>query len=209
MQEADTLRKLRVQYWTSSSMIPELLSSFSSLYPYIQFRTVSETENYDFRFSISSYSAPPPSPFEMLLQEEIKIAVPLSHPLAQLDSVDLTTLKDEKFINVSNSLPFRSMTDEFCRLAGFEPNVILENEDYRTLEILLRIGAGISFWPEKSWLSSTSEKQYKLLHISYPHCMRTIYLSWHEDTLNSNSARIFKEYAKSFFRRRHKEQAPD
>lgn len=203
LRESKESQEMRIRYWVSSSMIPELLVSFSKMYPYIRFQSVGDSDDYDFLFSFSSYSAPPPSPFEILLQEEICIAVPLSHPLAKQDSVDLSALKGEKFISVSNRLPFRSVTDEFCRMAGFEPTVILENEDYRTLELLLNIGAGISFWPAKSWRSVMQLKQYKLLHISYPICMRTIYLSWHEGTLKSHSSRIFRDFSRSFFNQRH------
>ena len=189
---------LHIRFWNSCTMIPELLSDFSDTYPYIKFKTVGRNCEYDLDFSFSSY-AELPSPSEILLQEEICVAAPLSHPLSRRDSVDLSELKDEEFICVSSKLPFRQLTDGFCKLAGFEPNIILENEDYRTLEKLLSIGAGISFWPTRTWTVRKQNAKYKLLHVSSPICNRTIYVSWPPNRELSNSAHILKDYAKKYF----------
>ena len=138
--------------------------------------------------------------YEILLQEEICIAVPLSHPLAKYDSIDLKALERESFINVSNSLPFRKMTDGFCEMVGFEPTIILENEDYRTLEHLLNLGVGISFWPKKSWCHGSAEKHYKLLSITSPSCIRTIYLSWPENLRENKATELFRTFTKDYFK---------
>lgn len=189
---------LTISYWTSSTMIPELLSAFTARYPYVKIRTVNPSCEHDFSFSFSAYS-PPPFPCEIILQEEIFIAIPLSNPLSARSSLDLAELKDEDFICVTEHLPFRKMTDDFCRLAGFKPRIVLENEHYRTLEHLLNLGAGISFWPEKSWHSYATERAYKLVHIKSPMCMRAIYLSWPENYVFNNTALLFKNFVKSYF----------
>lgn len=199
MQNSSTC--LNINYWMSSDMIPRMLILFSEQYPYIKFNAANGIEDYSFRFSFSSYAGPPNEPYDILLQEEICIAVPLSNPLSELDSIEsLNDLKDQNFICVSDRLPFRKITDEFCALADFQPKIILENEDYRTLEHLLNLGIGVSFWPMKSWISSQKTTKYKLLHIKYPICMRTLYLSHPLSLEMTPPAEIFRRFALSYFK---------
>lgn len=189
---------ITISYWNSSSMVPRMLTLFSQKYPYIKFKTSGAQKESDFTFSFATYDKLP-YPCEILLQEDICVAVPYSNPLSSMDSVDLAELKDEDFICVTNKLPFRARTDEFCHMAGFEPKVILENEDYRTLEHLLSLGIGVSFWPKFSWRITNPGRDFKLLKINKPICMRTIYLSWSEKTILNKPNMIFREFAKSFF----------
>ena len=193
-------KPITVSYWTNSSMIPRMLSAFSEAYPYIKIRTSNDAKNSDFNFAFETYGSLP-QPCQILLQEEIGLAIPHSNPLSQRDSIALSEASGEEFISVSNNLPFRKKTEEFCQLAGFKPKVIIENEDYHTVEHLLNVGGGaISFWPQHSWIVANTPKKYNMVRISSPLCLRTIYMSWPENSTPSRAKDIFRNFCANFFR---------
>ena len=189
-----------VGYWKNSSMVPRLLSDFARNYPYIKTKTCSDKDKCDFIFSFETFGKLP-YPCQILLQEDLCLAVPLSNPLSQKDTVCLSDVANEEFICISKGALFREKCDEFCQLAGFTPNVVMEHENYWTIEQLLNLGEGtVSFWPRYSWLVNSSPKKFKLLSITSPMCVRTIYVTWPENAVTSKSKEIFKSFCIEFFK---------
>ncbi|GIP31905.1 hypothetical protein J2TS4_11150 [Paenibacillus sp. J2TS4] len=59
-----------------------------------------------------------------VLNEEVFLAVPSGHRLAERDRICLSQAADEPFVGYKEGYPFRTMNDEFCRAAGFRPHVV-------------------------------------------------------------------------------------
>jgi DNA-binding transcriptional LysR family regulator len=201
--KSTTIHPLHLKIWPRSTLCSKLLVKFADRYPYINLQVTQSFENeddgYDIKLFIGGYDAPPLQPSELLLQEEILLAVPLSHPLAQYESIPLFKAKDESFIMLSRGSPLRELTDSFCKQAGFTPRVVFENDCSGTLFRMLRLGVGVGFVTSQTGESGETA-HFKTLHIETPLCIRTIYITWTKDGEMSQSAVLFYEVAKQYFR---------
>lgn len=126
------------------------------------------------------------------LTEEILLAVPRTHPFAGRSSVILKEAVNEPFICLKSENPFRAMTDEFCREAGFEPNIICEVDEHSAVAHFLRTGIGIAFLPET--LLEKINPSFHVLHIEQPVCRRTYQIAWLKNRYLSGAAREFRDF---------------
>jgi DNA-binding transcriptional LysR family regulator len=92
--------------------------------------------------------APPGITLELLLEEELFVLLPRSHPLAGSPEVSLADLAGETWIKSSPHSPCTEFTGRACRAAGFEPRIRNEFEDYQTLQGLVGSGLGVGFAPQ-------------------------------------------------------------
>lgn len=86
---------------------------------------------------------------EPLIEEEICLAVPPKHPLADQQSrIELEQLRDEPFIVLKKGQGFRQITFDLCHKADFVPNIVFETGNIETVQSLVAAGMGIAFVPE-------------------------------------------------------------
>ena len=88
------------------------------------------------------------------------------------------------------------MNDEFCRQAGFEPNVVCEVEDPASIADLVRSGFGVAFMGE---CKSSEELSLVKLEIEQPVCERTFHIAWLETRYLSRAAMEFRDYLAGYF----------
>ena len=88
--------------------------------------------------------------FEPLMEVELRLALPLEHPLAKLKRIPLARLKEERFVFLKRSAAPR--THEFlrslCRSAGYDPNVVKQSDRAQSILDLVAAGVGVSIVPE-------------------------------------------------------------
>ncbi|ARZ65204.1 MULTISPECIES: LysR family transcriptional regulator [Bacillus] len=186
---------------TTLNRVSELLTPFLALYPHINFRiTQASTEELkvqllekgeiDFCFT--------PSPIEQpgiyslpLMTEEIVLAVPSTHRLKDRHRIKLSEVADDPFISLKPGYSFREITDNFCRLAGFTPNIVCEGDEPAAISGLVRTGLGVAFLP----IAAKKElPPLTLLHIEEPICQWTSHLLWNEKHYLSLAAQTFREF---------------
>ncbi|MGG3837626.1 LysR family transcriptional regulator [Paenibacillus thiaminolyticus] len=131
-----------------------------------------------------------------LLNEEVYLAVPPGHPLANRQSIDLIEAADEPFVGYKEGYPYRRMNDEFCRQAGFQPKVVCEVEDPASIAELVRAGFGIAFVGE---CRSSQELSLVKLRINQPACQRSFHIAWLEHRYLSKAALAFKDFLIQYF----------
>ncbi|MFD0588946.1 LysR family transcriptional regulator [Paenibacillus sp. GCM10027627] len=131
-----------------------------------------------------------------IVDENIFFAVPLSHRLADRQSIKLSEVAEEPFMSFKKGHSFREQTDELCQLAGFEPNIICEVDDLNTMKQLMKSGIGVAFWLES--LIDT-DCDYRPLSIEEPVSIRTYYLSWTEKRYLSLASRSFRDWLMEHF----------
>ena len=100
-------------------------------------------------------------------KENIYLAVPKDSKYAEVSSIDLSTVKDESFIMLSNTRLFGALCSRYCSIAGFYPKVIFESDSPTAVQNIISMGAGIAFWPEYSW-GKLQNKNLKLVTIAEP-----------------------------------------
>ncbi|WP_342426955.1 LysR family transcriptional regulator [Paenibacillus sp. FSL L8-0158] len=184
-----------------SMLLPNLVDKFRDLYPQIRFNLTQHPSKmkkgpaYDFAITSEELAD---NEHTILLEEEILLGVPKSHPLSVQDTVFLKDLEHEKFISLTPGNSLRKTTDHFFTHIPFEPNIVFESDDPATVRGLIQTGLGISFIPSILWRNVVTE-DIKLLQIREPRCMRTIYLSYPTGELHTDIEKSFFEFIIRFF----------
>src|SRR3954447_843735 len=83
-----------------------------------------------------------------LLDDPMYVALPQGHPLAHKRNLKLEELADESWIlGTTGSCPDASIFLHSCQLAGFEPHVTFNSDDYFAIQGFVAAGVGASFIP--------------------------------------------------------------
>ncbi len=83
-----------------------------------------------------------------LLEDPMYLALPREHPLAGKDDLRLSDLRGEAWVQTSLESPCARHVVRCCHVAGFEPNVAFESDDYQTVQGLVAAGVGVALIPE-------------------------------------------------------------
>jgi DNA-binding transcriptional LysR family regulator len=84
-----------------------------------------------------------------LLEDPMYVALPAGHPLAHKRNLKLEDLADEQWIlGTTGSCPDVSIFLRSCQLAGFEPNVAFNSDDYFAIQGFVAAGMGASLIPD-------------------------------------------------------------
>jgi len=132
-----------------------------------------------------------------LFTEQFCVAVSLQHPLSSQESVPILRLKREKFILYKTpGHNTREITLQYCRNAGFEPEVAFESEQAETIQSLVASNLGLSLLPEMV-LRHRAGQSLAMVRIQSPTPRRTVVATWRPGRYLSNNARQFLQCAES------------
>jgi DNA-binding transcriptional LysR family regulator len=85
----------------------------------------------------------------VLLDDPMYVALPAHHPLARKRTLKLSELADESWIlGTTGSCPDASIFLRSCQLAGFEPRIAFNSDDYFAIQGFVAAGVGASFIPD-------------------------------------------------------------
>lgn len=189
----------------SSHLLPDLLADFRKEWPHAEFQLQQHGSSFEgmpsFDLCLSDGATPPKGTASVcLLEEDIVVAVPAEHPLADRNHVSLQELKEESFITLPPGKSLRETTDAFCRLAGFIPRIRFESDDPATVRGLIRAGQGVAFLPAVTWGGSTGPDVVQL-RLEESWCKRSISLSWPENRYLMHTAALFRDFIIQYFAR--------
>lgn len=185
--------------------LSEALGAFISLYPEVNFRITQASmeemaqlmENGEIDYCFTAIPIEGPGINELpVLREEVFLAVPPGHRLAKRRSISLSEVASDPFVGYKEGYPFRKMNDEFCRKAGFTPNVVCEVDEPAAIGSLVRAGLGVAF---VGACKIDQESPLVRLHIDHPVCQRTFRLVWNEKRYLSIAARKFRDFIVQHF----------
>ncbi len=83
-----------------------------------------------------------------LLQDPLYLALAREHRLAERRRLRLEDLREEAWIQTSQSSPCARHVVRCCHAAGFEPAVSFQSDDYQTVQGLVGAGVGVALIPE-------------------------------------------------------------
>lgn len=126
-------------------------------------------------------------------KEKIYLAVPKDSSYAKASSVELSAVRDESFIMLSNTRLFGAICSRYCSIAGFYPKVIFESDSPTAVQNIISMGVGIAFWPEYSW-GKLHNKNLKLVTITEPVCERDLIVEQYERQPKSLYAEDFYHF---------------
>lgn len=187
-----------------SYLLPDMINLFRQEHPESQFKLLQHGQDvtpypaFDLCISSSPYRIPGTESIP-LLTEEIMLAVPSDHRLADRKSITLTELSEDGFISLKPGKQLRETTDSLCRAAGFTPRIIYECDEPSMVRSLVRSGLGVSFIPSVTWGGSQGNSVV-LLSIEEPISTRTIELSWYTNRYMTNVAKKFKAFVQDYYK---------
>lgn len=82
-----------------------------------------------------------------LIEDRMHVALPAEHPLAAKRPLRLSDLRNEDWVQTSESSPCARHVVRLCLAAGFEPSVTFESDDYETVQGLVAAGVGVALVP--------------------------------------------------------------
>jgi DNA-binding transcriptional LysR family regulator len=85
---------------------------------------------------------------EGLLEERMQVALPKGHPLAAREEIGLEQLSQETWICGASPCSCGENVKRACRVAGFEPRVGFESDDYQVHMALVAGGLAVSMMPD-------------------------------------------------------------
>jgi DNA-binding transcriptional LysR family regulator len=192
---------------TLPSVLPFFLKEFLASYPQMKLiqnqaftekEILSQFENQIIDICISTFPIIHPEiEWLPLVEEEIMLSVPHSHRLAKRKSIHLSEVADEPFISITPEYYFKELTDEFCKHAGFNPNIVYQISEAGIIQSLVELNLGVTFTPLS--LSKCLNLHSVQLHIEEPICKRTIGLAWHKGSFMSQSIEQFIQFCKEYF----------
>ncbi len=153
--------RLRLASFPSAgaALVPDAIALFSQRYPDVEL-SLAEAEPEDSLPALKrgesdlavvfDYTSLPHEDGEVelvhLLDDVMHAALPRDHPLAGRARVRLDDLAGESWINGSRVCG--EFVLQHCRAAGFDPHVLLESNDYTTMQGLVAAGVGVTLIPD-------------------------------------------------------------
>lgn len=134
--------------------------------------------------------------YEILMEDEICLAVSPSHPFAGRKLVSLTELTEEPFIGFDRNNPLRQLIDAFLTEYGLSVRYVFETHDASLFRSMLSRNAGIGLVPKVSWQQTASDTV--LIPLKEKKC-RTLVIAWPTGQKLSPQSRMFCKFACEWF----------
>lgn len=201
---------------TIPSLLPDLLGDFLQCYPGTRFRQhqastekmVQQIKSGDIDVGISTIPVTAEHiEWIPILEEEIQLTVPLTHPLADRKSIYLQEVREEPFIVMPAGYDFRMMTEQFCQLAGFSPDIAFEGDETGITQELVERGLGVAFYPTILLSERVKKMKTAKLRILEPQCTRTVGLVRPKNRKQSDIVEKFSQFVIDYLINKQKNQA--
>lgn len=187
---------------TGAYVLPRVISAFTQQFPGVELQLMEDTSSHleqllvRGKIDVSLLTLPIGDPsLEVIpaIHEEIFLAVPPQHPLAEREEVSLEEVADQPFILLKEGQGFRTISLRLCEQAGFRPRIVFESSNIQTVQSLVAAGMGLSFAPKMITLApGTIEPPVYLRMVDKPY--RTLVVAYRKDRPLSRPAEAFVGY---------------
>jgi LysR family transcriptional regulator, transcription activator of glutamate synthase operon len=194
----------------ASYVLPSVISAFKKEYPDVAFHLRQGSYKYLIdavkkrELNLAFLGPLPPKDEEinttLLFSESIHALIPSNHPLAKQPSINLTDLRNEKFVSFPEGYVLHKVAIEACKSVGFTPNITSEGEDMDALKGLVAAGIGVTLLPESSMYDSTPRMTVKM-PILNPPIRRTVGIISPVARELASSEIVFLDFVKNFYSR--------
>ena len=201
LAEIDKKQKhtIHLNVLAASILVTNCIISYTAKHPEINFEFIQSPIAVDYDLCITA-SLPKGgvASDQITLEEKFFLAVPASSKYAAYSEIELSEVANEGFIMMAYTRPIRNICDQFCRMAGFTPNIIFESMNFESVRSLISAGLGVGFWPEYSWESAEPSKNVVLLPIKGQECKRDIIIAYGEQAKNNLIVKDFYKFLLAF-----------
>ena len=140
----------------SVSIVPHLLRAYISQYPNVELRLITGNDHmlfedlYGGKVDLLLMNLPVEGTDlvqEPLWRYEMVFVVPPTDPAAGQSTASAAELSSRPFILYQRSVVIEAAIRQFCVTAGFEPRVVMQNDQADSIKELVKMGLGISLLP--------------------------------------------------------------
>lgn len=184
---------------TGSRLLPRAITAFRKRYPGVQVSLREESTQRLTELALAGETdltlttLPVGSPdlaVQPILTEEILLALPPAHPLAQQARLPLEAVAGEPFLLMKPGYGFRDLCLAACRAAGFEPDIAFESAQIETLQAMVAAGLGVTLVPQMA--ADRSLRPAPVFRpLQGPPLTRTLALAWRRARPLPRSATAF------------------
>lgn len=137
-----------------------------------------------------------------LMEEDLKLILHPSHPLANKDEVNLAELAEESFIMFNKDFVLHDRIIYSCQSAGFNPHIISKSSQWAFIEEMVSWNLGVSLLPES--LCNQLSKNVKAISITNPSIRWELAIIWNKNQYHSFAAKEWLEFTKNHLKDFHK-----
>lgn len=185
-----------------ASFFPRILSRFHEDYPNITFQLVEdgskkiEESVQNDQLDIGVIVLPTNTVLFhhfAFLEEDIKLIVHPSHPLASKDEINLSELQNESFILFNKDYVLRDLIISSCKESGFSPHIVTESSRWDFIEEMVYCKLGIALLPESL---CRTDNRVKTIQVKNPSLRWNLAFIWSKDQYLSYAAKEWLKYTK-------------
>lgn len=195
--KGDTTKTVRLNILAASAFVIDSIVEYRKINPDVIFDYEQSDQKSDCNIVIytNGFKVSPSNTkiCDYIKKEDIFLAVPRDSAYASRKSVELSEMKDEKFILLSSARLFGALCNKFCHESGFYPKILFESDSRTAVQNIVSTGAGVAFWPEYSW-GEVDKAKVVLIPIKNPLCNRDLIIELHSTMPASDYAQGFYEF---------------
>ena len=159
----------------SVAIVPHLLRAYLAQHPNVELRLITGNDQslfedlYSGKVDLILMNLPVEGPDlvrEPLWRYEMVFVVPPDDPAAGRATVSAAELSQRPFILYQRAVVIESAIREFCVDVGFEPRVVMQNDQADSIKELVKLGLGISLLPLWSVSDDVKRGTLRMLRLS-------------------------------------------
>lgn len=138
------------------------------------------------------------------MEEDLKLILHPSHPLAEREEVDLAELANESFILFNKDFVLNDRIIHSCNSVGFNPHIISESAHRSFIEEMVAFKLGISLLPES--ICDNLKTDVKAVKVVNPSISWNLAIIWGKDQYFSYAAKEWLQFTKEQFTKGFKDE---
>ncbi|MCC5895997.1 MAG: LysR family transcriptional regulator [Alkalibacterium sp.] len=167
----------------ATSLLPNLINSYSKSFPAIQFQLrqgsyqflIDAIKNRELNLAFIGpvIEDEPAIRGDILFKEKMHLLVSRQHKAAHRESITLKELKDEAFILFPKGYILEKLVVDACHNEGFAPHVSTQGEDMDAIKGMVAAGIGITILPDSA-ITKYETDFLKCVPINSPQLVRSV-----------------------------------
>lgn len=179
IKELNGMQRGRVRFGTGATtliyQLPPALEAYRARFPQIELVIVSDTTDVlvrdlkaarlDLALVMESLDDHELN-YQQLCQEEVRIALPSSHPLANKQALSVRELAELKFVLYEQKTVMRKLIDDYFASLGVSPQITMVMENIEAIKSVVGTGLGASVLPVHSVGQDAVDKKVRLIPVA-------------------------------------------
>lgn len=191
-EEEDIIKgEIKICICTNRRIVTQAIENFRKNYPFVSFVIYhdipSEHHEFDMVIADDSFNGSNMKK-ELLIKENIVLAIPKSNPLSNISEITASDLKNQRFITMHERSSLFRHTNLICNSMHFVPDISIRTDDPFYIRKYVELGLGIAFIPEVSWQGMFSDN---IVFKSVGHHKRNTYVYIKNDKYMSRAVKEF------------------